>query len=159
MLTFQIDYFAECIPEIKKIIATHHDELGLFRDLMPLDPDWREYVHREAANELFLTTGRWNGNIVAYYIAHVRPGFHYRSTLTGTMDIAYVVPQYRNKGLAVPLFRHTERELRRRGVKVWYSGCKLHNDLGMPRLHEALGFAPADLYFVKWLGVKNAAPR
>src|SRR4051812_34395360 len=97
----------------------HHLELGIMRDAMPLDPDWAEYVSRERSGSLFLTTARRNGTISAYYVAQVRPGFHYRGTLTGTMDLCYVVPEERNRGLALPLFRHTEKELRRRGVKVW----------------------------------------
>lgn len=152
MITFQIDSFQDCIPELRPLFLSHHAELGLFRDQMPLDPDYREYARREQEGSLFLTTGRRNGTIAAYYVANVRSGFHYRSTLTGTMDIAYVVPEERNRGLALPLFRHTERELKRRGVKVWFSGWKLHNPLGMPRLHELLGFVPADQYAVKWIG-------
>ena len=151
MLTTQVESFRECIPEIKKIISTHHEELALLKDLMPLDPDWDEYVRRENVGRLFLTTVRRDGEIVAYYIAQVAPGFHYKSTFTGTQDICYVVPQLRNRGLAVPLFRQTERELRRRGVKVWYSGFKVHNPLGMPELLNALGFIPADTYMVKAL--------
>lgn len=152
MITVQIDSFEECIPELRQIFVTHHQELGLFRDQMPLDPDYREYIRREREGSLFLTTVRWNGKIAAYYCAQVKPGFHYKSTLTGTMDLAYVVPEERNRGLAFPLFRATERELRRRGVKVWYSGYKDHNPLGMPGLHKALGFVPADHYVVKWIG-------
>lgn len=152
MLTLQIESFEQATPELQKIFPTHHAELGLFRDRMPLDMDWAEYVRREREGSLFLTTARRSGFIVAYYVAQVRPGFHYKSTLTGTMDICYVVPEERNRGLALPLFRHTERELQRRGVKVWYSGGKCHNPLKMPELHQLLGFVPADLYFVKWIG-------
>lgn len=152
MITFQIESFEQCVPELRVLFLTHHAELGLFRDRMPLDPDYPEYVRREREGSLFLTTGRWNGKIVAYYCAQVRPGFHYKSTFTGTMDIAYVVPEERNRGLALPLFRHTERELQRRGVKVWYSGYKVANEMGMSGLHAALGFIPADQYCVKWLG-------
>jgi hypothetical protein len=68
------------------------------------------------------------------------------------MDMAYVVPEQRDKGLGLPLFRATEREMRRRGVQIWYSGFKSHSPLGMPRLLEALGFVPADTYHAKWLG-------
>ena len=118
MITIQIDSFEDCIPELKPLFDVHHVELGLFRDLMPLDPDYREYVRRERAGELFLCTARRNGTLVAYYCAVVRPGFHYQSTLTGTADIYYVSPEFRGKGLALPLFRHTERELKRRGAKV-----------------------------------------
>lgn len=153
MLTFQIDSFADSIPEFKaNQFPMHHAELALFRDRMPLDPDYDEYVRRERAGELFLCSGRWNGRIAAYYVAHVRPGLHYRSTMTGTMDICYVVPEHRGRGLALPLFRMVERELKRRGAKIWYSGFKMHNTLGMPYLHELLGFMPADQYLVKWIG-------
>lgn len=153
MISVQIEpSYEQCLPELRKIHYVHHEELALFKDRMPLDPDDREYIQRERDGSLFLTTVRRNGNIVAYYVAQVRPGFHYRSTLTGTMDIAYVVPEERNRGLALPLFRHTEKELRRRGVQVWYSGWKVHNPLGMPKLHELLGFVPADVYAVKWIG-------
>lgn len=152
MISVQVESFVQCLPELRPLFRTHHIELGLFRDRMPLDPDEAEYARREQDGSLFLTTMRRNGTIVAYYVANVRPGFHYSSTLTGTMDIAYVVPEERNRGLALPLFRHTERELRRRGVQVWYSGSKVHNPLGMPKLHELLGFVPADLYAVKWIG-------
>lgn len=152
MITLQVDSFEQCIPELRCLFPTHHIELGLFTDRMPLDPDYAEYVRREREGSLFLTSARRNGRLVAYYVAQVRPGFHYRSTLTGTADIYYVVPEYRNRGLALPLFRHTEQELRRRGVQVWYSGGKSHNPLGTPELHRLLGFVPADNYYAKWIG-------
>jgi L-amino acid N-acyltransferase YncA len=154
VLTFQIDSFADSIPELRAIFPEHHRELGLFRDRMPLDPDFPEYVRREAAGELLLFTGRWNGKIAAYCTVHVRPGFHYRSTMTGTTDLVYVTPEYRDRGLILPLYRKVQEELRRRGVQIWFAGWKLHNPMGMPRLHEMLGFIPADQYVVKWLGAR-----
>lgn len=152
MITLQIESFEDCIPELRQLFPVHHVELGLFRNLMPLDPDYREYVRRERTGSLFLCTARRNGILVAYYVAQVAAGFHYRSTMTGTADLYYVVPEFRDRGLALPLFRHTERELKRRGVQVWYSGGKSHNPLGTPGLHLALGFIPADNYYAKWIG-------
>lgn len=152
MITIQIDSFEDCIPELRQMFPTHHVELGLFKDKMPLDPDYREYVRRERAGELFLCSARRDGILVAYYVAVVRPGFHYRSTLTGTADIYWVSPEFQGRGLALPLFRHTERELKRRGVAVWYSGNKIHNPMGADKLHELLGFQPADVYYAKWIG-------
>lgn len=152
MITVQIDSFEECIPELRPLFQVHHVELGLYKDLMPLDPEYGEYVRREQEGSLFLTTARRNGTLVAYYVAIIRPGFHYHSTLTGTADIYYVVPEMRGRGLALPLFRHVEQELRRRGAQIWYSGGKVHNPLGTFKLHKLLGFRPADMYCVKWIG-------
>lgn len=152
MLTFQVDSFEASIPELMELFPRHHAELGLFQDRMPLDPDLQEYVRRERAGELFLVTGRQDGSVVGYCTTSVRPGFHYKGTLTGTADIYYIVPEHRDRGLALPLFRTVEKELRRRRVQCWYSGTKAHNPLGAPALHRLLGFVPADLYFVRWLG-------
>lgn len=152
MITAQQESFRECALELSALFPRHWEELALFKDRMPLSPQWDEYYQREDAGRLMLTTVREDGDIAAYYTANIQPGFHYGETLTGTMDLCWVVPERRQRGLALPLFRHTERELKRRGVQAWYSGAKVHNPLGMPRLHEALGFIPADLYYARWLG-------
>jgi GNAT superfamily N-acetyltransferase len=151
MITAAVESFEQAIPEIKEIIDLHWEELALHKEKMPLKPQWAEYVRREQAGSLFLTTVRKDGKIAAYYIAQVAPGFHYGETLTGTMDIAYVVPSQRDRGLAIPLFRCVEREMRRRGVKIWFSGYKAHNPLGMDKLLGAMGFEPADVYCAKWI--------
>lgn len=154
MITAQVESFERAIPEIRQIIDQHWQELALNKTTVPLSPQWNEYVRREREGILFLVTVRKDGEIAAYYIAQVAPGFHYSLTLTGTMDIVYVVPKYRDRGLAVPLFRAVEREMKRRCVQVWFSGYKAHNPLGMDRLLGAFGFEPADIYCVKWLGDK-----
>ncbi|HEX5508917.1 MAG TPA: GNAT family N-acetyltransferase [Pseudolabrys sp.] len=152
MITASVESFERAIPEIRAIIGAHWQELALHKEKMPLDPQWDEYVKREREGRLFLVTVRKDGEIIAYYIAQVAPGFHYRSTLTATMDIAYVKEEVRHKGYVVPLFRRVEQELKRRGVKLWYSGFKAHNPLGMDKVLNALGFAPADVYCCKWIG-------
>lgn len=152
MISAQIESFVDCAAELAAIFPQHWEELALFRDRMPLAPQWQEYARREREGRLFLATVRWNGKIAGYYTAQVAPGFHYETTLQGTHDLVYVVPEARERGLSLPLFRCVERELRRRGVKLWFSGYKTANDLGMPLLLDRLGFLPADTYQAKWLG-------
>ncbi len=152
MISAQIESFAQCAGELANLFPGHWEELALFKDRMPLSPQWQEYVRRERDGILFLATVRWDGAIVGYYTAQVAPGFHYSTTLTGTHDLVYVVPEARDKGLALPLFRCVQRELKRRGVRLWFSGYKVHNPLGMPRLLDALGFTPSDTYCAKWIG-------
>lgn len=155
MITAQVESFEAALPELKRLFSVHHRELALFQDRMPLRPQYDEYVERERAGRLFLATVRRDGAIVGYYTAQVAPGFHYGDTLTGHMDMCYVVPEHRGQGLAWPLFRCVEKELQRRGVQLWYSGFKVHNPLRMPELLTALGFQPADQYQVKWIGAEN----
>ena len=152
MITVAIERIELCFPELIQIFPEHWAELAVFKDRMPLAPQFAEYVARERTGRLFLATVRRDGRIVAYYTAQVAPGFHYGSTLTGTMDMAYIVPSERGRGLALPLFRCVEREMRRRGVQIWYAGFKAHNPLGMPEILDRLGFIPIDVYYGKWIG-------
>ena len=152
MITAQIESFEHAIGELRRIFPEHWRELALFQDKMPLVPQYIEYVRREHAGQLFLATVRWDGKIVAYYTAQVMPGFHYGTTYTGTMDMLYVLPEVRGKGVIIPLMRCVERELRRRSVQIWYSGYKTGNPLGLDQLLPKFGFIPADSYFAKWIG-------
>lgn len=152
MITAQIESFEQALPELRAIFPQHHAELALFKDRMPLSPQYDEYIERERAGRLFLVTVRLNGEIAGYYVAQVAPGFHYSETMTGTMDMCYVTTEQRGRGLSLPLFRCVERELRRRGVQVWYSGYKTERTFGMPGLLDLLKFGPADTYRAKWIG-------
>lgn len=149
MITTQVESFEAALPELAPIFPRHWQELALFRDRMPLAPQYQEYIERERAGRLFLVTVRVDGKVAAYYVAQVAPGFHYAGTMTGTMDMVYVVPEQRQRGLVLPLFRCVERELRRRGVQVWYSGYKAHKPNGLDQILPVLGFEPADVYMVK----------
>lgn len=146
-----MESFERAIPELSCIFPIHWSELAIFKDRMPLDPDYDEYVRREREGRLFLVTVRKDGQIVAYYTAQAAKGFHYQSTFTGTMDMLYVVQEVRERGLAMPLFRCVEKELERRGVRLWFSGYKSHNPLGLDLLLPKFGFIPADVYMAKWL--------
>ena len=152
MITVGIERIELCFPELIQIFPEHWAELAVFKDRMPLAPQFSEYVTRERTGRLFLATVRRDGRIVAYYTAQVAPGFHYGSTLCAHMDMMYIVASERGQGLALPLFRCVEREMRRRGVQIWYSGLKEHNPLGMPALLDRLGFIPVDIYYGKWIG-------
>lgn len=152
MITAQIETIEACLPELLAIWPSHWNELGLFRDRMPLSPQTEEYVRRNRSGSLFLATIRWSGRLAGYFICQVQPGFHYSQTLTGTTDIYYVVPEFRQRGLFLPLYRCVEKELRRRGVSAFYCGFKSATALDMDRMLPKLGFIAADTYLLKWLG-------
>lgn len=152
MITAQVEQFADCQTELAAIFPLHWGELAKFKDRMPLMPQYGEYVRRNEAGGLLLITVRVDGQVMAYYTVQIAPGFHYETTLTATMDLCYIHPEVRNKGLSAPLFRAVEKELRRRGVKLWFSGFKEHSPLDMPVLLNLFGFKPSDAYWSKWLG-------
>lgn len=152
MIAAQIEPLEPCLPELLALWPRHWEELALFKDRMPLRPQISEYIARNQSGMLFLATVRWNGKMVGYFICQIAYGFHYGETPTGTTDIYYIVPEARDRGLFLPLYRCIERELKQRGVNVLYCGWKTHNPLSMDRMLPRLGFIPADTYMAKWLG-------
>src|SRR5438105_80610 len=138
MLTAQIERLAGGgLDEIKPLLPFHWEELGIFKPLMPLDPQYQAYLNRELNGELVYATLRVDGKLVGYWIAIVAPGFHYQSTLTATMDILWIMPQHRGQNAGKLLHGAMEQELKRRGVKLWWVGSKTHASI-QPWL-ESLG--------------------
>ncbi len=151
MITAQIEKLAGGgLDEIKPLLPAHYEALGLYTDKMPLDPQYHVYLAREAQGEVVYATLRVDGKLAGYWVAIVAPGFHYQSTLTATMDILWIVPEHRGKGAFKMLHDAMERELRRRGVKLWWVGSKDHSPI--TPIFQGLGFAPAETYLCKWIG-------
>lgn len=132
------------------MFAGHYEELALDKEHVPLDPQYEVYFQRDANGEVIFVTLREDGRLIGYFVGFVAPGLHYRTCLTCTMDIFYIVPERRGGTAALKLFRAVEHELKRRGVQRWFCGSKLHKDAS--RLFEALKFKPVETYYSKWIG-------
>jgi len=152
MITAQIESFERALPELTPLFEQHWRDLALMQNRVPLAPQYGEYIRREREGSMTLATVRKDGGIVAYYTVQIAPGLHYSQTLTAHMDMMYIVENMKGRGLAFPLLRCVERELKRRHVKVWYSGWKAGKSQGMEYLHDLWGFEPADIHAVKWIG-------
>lgn len=150
MMTAAPEPWRPTIDELMPMLPLHWDELALDKDRVPLVPRWDVYDGRDAAGELLLVVLREDGKAVGYYWGFVAPGLHYATCLTAQMDIFYVHPEHRNGRGGTILFQAVEKELRRRGVRRWFVGAKLHRDASP--LFKRLGFVPIEVYHTKWLG-------
>lgn len=150
MITFHVDQAARSLIELQTLLPEHWKELALEQDKVPLEPQWHVYLEREARGELLYVTARDAGDLVGYFVGFIAPALHYASCLTCTMDIFYIRRDKRNGTAGVRLFRFVEAELRRRGVKRWFAGSKVHADASA--LFERLQFKRVEIYYSKWLG-------
>lgn len=152
MITAQVEKLADGgLEELIPLLATHYDDLSLHKDQgFPLDPQYGKYLAREAAGEVLYVTLREDGKIVGYFVGFILPGLHYQTCLTLHADIFFVLPDRRGHWRGVKLFRAVEKEARRRGVRLWQTGVKIHKDAS--RLFKLLGFEPTEIIHYKWLG-------
>jgi len=150
LITAQIEPLADCLEEMKPLFPAHWEELGMFKDKMPLDPDYGEYYRREAVDALVMPILRENGKIIGYWPTFISPGLHYKSTLSATMDILYIAPEHRGNGSGKMLFDCLYAELKRRGVKFWHCGSKNHKQIEW--FLKMCGFDPFEMHFCMWIG-------
>ena len=151
MITAQVETVDGMLAEAMALLPQHYNELALHKALVPLEPRYEVYRAKEASGELLIVTVRRNGTLVGYWITFIGPGLHYKTCLTGTFDIFYIVPEARRSVAALLLGRKVEAELRKRGVQRWYAGEKLAKpEAG--KLYQLLGMAPVETFYCKWLG-------
>ena len=150
MITFQVESFKERLPEFQYLLPSHYEELALNKDKVPLMPCWDLYFALEEQGKLLFVTARELGEIVGYYIGFIKPGLHYKTCLTATMDIFYIRKDKRNGRAGIKLFQFVEKEHKRRGVQRWFVGSKIHADASP--LFKYLKFDPVETFYTKWLG-------
>jgi hypothetical protein len=150
MITAHVESFRERLSELKTLLDHHYEELALDQEHVPLSPQFEVYFERERRGELLFVTLRDSGALIGYFIGFIAPGLHYSTCLTCTMDIFYVRKDRRTGTAGVRLFRFVERELRRRGVRRWFMGSKVHADASA--LFERIGARKVEVYYSKWLG-------
>lgn len=150
MITCQVEPFVPFLDEVKPLLPIHWEELALDKDKVPLDPQYEVYLERAARDEALSVTVREDGRLVGYFVGFIAPGLHYKTCLTCTMDIFYVLPEHRGAGAGFFLFKTVEKELRRRGVRRLFAGSKLHKDASW--LFEKLGYTEVERYYSAWLG-------
>lgn len=150
MLTAQVESLTDRLEEMKPLFPAHWEELALNKDKVPLDPQYDEYLRRDAAGSVLFVTLRRDGELKGYFVGFVAPGLHYKTCLTLTMDIFWTAPEVRDGSAGVRLFRVVEQEARRRGVQRIFYGSKNHKDAS--RLFKVLGCEPVETYHSKWIG-------
>lgn len=159
MITFAVESLKNCLHELKPLFEPHYEELALNKDKVPLDPNYEEYLRRDACGEALAVIARDRARIVGYFVGFVAPGLHYRTCLTLTMDIFWLHPEYRDgdsltqlesRMVAQGLFEHVEKEAKRRGVQRPFFGSKVHKDASY--IFETMGMQPVEVYYSTWWG-------
>jgi len=150
MLTAAPEPFAPFLEEVKPLLPLHYEELALNKDQVPLDPQYDEYLRRDASGMVMTIVMREAGELVGYFVGFVAPGLHYQTCLTLHLDIFWLKPEHRGKMGGVKLFRAVEIEAKRRGVQRMFVGSKVHMDASW--LFERLGYTEVERTFSKMVG-------
>jgi GNAT superfamily N-acetyltransferase len=156
LVTIGVETLRAELENLKPMFPAHFAELALDQELAPLDPQYDKYLLKESMGEVMFLACRHLGGIVGYFVGFVGPALHYRRTLTLTMDIFWIRPDFRGHGLGFTLFRSVEAEAKRRGVERMTVGSKCHKQADW--LFEQLGYRKIETYYSVWLGPQTGTP-
>lgn len=148
-LTAQVEPFPPFLEEVQPLLPRHYEELSLHKGRFPLNPQFEEYLRRDALGMVMVVTLRAQGELVGYFVGFIAPGLHYKDCLTLTLDIFWLAPEHRGNMGGVKLFKAVEAEAKRRGVAMLMMGSKNHKDTS--GLFQRLGFEPVETYHQKWI--------
>jgi len=150
-ITFQIECWADCQPEIASLCVRHWEEIAHNKDLIKLDPDWERYRILADNHVLSVATARVDGILIGYQIYMVMAHLHYKQSLTAMSDVLYLAPEYRQGTAGIRLMKCAEEELNRLGVQRIIQNVKLTADWGV--ILERMGYKPFERIYTKLLGV------
>jgi hypothetical protein len=149
-IQFSVENYPQVEVEMQAIFPKHWEEIALFRDKIPLSPDYPRYHLLFNSGKLLVCTVRDRGELVGYYIVIIDWHLHYTTSLTGLTDVYFIRPTHRKGALALSFFRFVEETLKLLGVEVFYTSTKLNHDVS--RVWNRLGYDAVETKFVKWLG-------
>ena len=154
-LTFRWERFGNIAGELTPLFKANWRELALYKDDIPLDPDWDRYFLSDVGGLLRILTARANGELVGYIFNFLSPLLHYVSTITATVDIFWLHPDFRHGWTPVRMFRENMEGLKEQGAKVHTINFKLHfknaRGRGVGKLLSRLGYKPIEIVMQKRL--------
>lgn len=112
MITYQPEPWVTFRAEAQSLFRSHWEEIGVHRDIMPLDPDYDRYNELDRQGALLVVTARSGEKMVGYIMYLFSKSLHYKGWMNGHVDIVYVAPEYRRGGAGLKLMQigdHTAR--------------------------------------------------
>jgi hypothetical protein len=126
MIAFATESVSQVLDEIEPLLHDHWEEVAVYKDKIPLAPDYDAYRRLEADGKLLICTARDDGKLVGYSISFVHRGVHYSKNIIATNDLVYIDPENRQDSMESierdlvfdDLIDYAEEKLKARGVSV-----------------------------------------
>jgi GNAT superfamily N-acetyltransferase len=150
MIKFQVEQFSKVVDEAQPLLERHWEEVALYKDFVPLSPNYARYASLEASGKLLIITGRIDAALIAYAAFHVDFADNYSTVLFAINKLVWVMPEWRGRHAGVRLIKRCEQELLDRGVSVVHWRAKLtHPELA--GLLGAMNYEPIETVHSKIL--------
>jgi hypothetical protein len=149
-MDFAIENLAKVRREIEPLLIEHWNEIALNKDIIKLNPDWREYARLDELNALRIYTARKDGELMGYFVIMVSRSLHYKDHLFANNDIVFLTKPARKGLTGLKLVKFAMESLKAEGVTKLHINTKTHQPFDP--IMERLGFEEIETVFSKVLG-------
>ena len=81
----------------REMFVDHWNEVGIWKDERPLDPDWDLYIALAKTKRMRAWGAFCARQVVGYSTYVISPSLNYRGWLTATNGIFYLAPEFRRR--------------------------------------------------------------
>lgn len=134
-MDFAQELLCEVVQEVQPLLQLHYEELCLHRDVVKLDPQWREYALLEQLQRFVVLTAREDGRLCGYSAFFLNRHMHYGGFTVAQNDVLFLHPDSRRGTTALRLIDWTECQLRDLGAQKVTYHIKFSHDW-RPVLHR-----------------------
>ena len=149
-MDFAIENLAKVRREIEPLLMEHWNEIALNKDIIKLNPDWREYARLDELNALRIYTARKDGELMGYFVIMVSRSLHYKDHLFANNDIVFLTKPARKGLTGLKLVKFAMESLKAEGVTKLHINTKTHQPFDP--IMDRLGFEEIETVFSKVLG-------
>ena len=142
-MNFQRESLFDIIEEVEPLLEAHYEELTLHKDVVKLNPKWKDYAALEQMGRFAVFTAREDGVLHGYNAFFVNTSMHYADLCVGQNDVFFITPDHRRGTAALRFLRYTEEQLQLLGVRKVVYHCKYGNNFA-PILHR-LGYTDEEV--------------
>ena len=147
---YQLEDFSAVQYEMDNLLRNHWEEVAVYKDKIPLDPDWAFYEALSVAGLLGIYTVRLESELVGYFVVIAKSHPHYKGNVFAANDVIYLAPEHRKGLVGAKLISFAEKNLKERGVSVLVINTKVHRPFDP--LLVRLGFDKVEHTYSKYIG-------
>ena len=135
MITYQQETLVTFLPESKPLFDKYYAEVAELQ--IPQGFNAEFYWHLDSRNRLKIYTIRDNGKLIgfSFWVLFYPP--HYKTSLTATSDMIFVLQEYRKGLFGYKFLKHSLNEIKKHNPQRILVGVKPNNDFG--KILERLG--------------------
>lgn len=150
MITFDEECYGDVIEEIKPMLYAQYEEVEMYQDKIPLDPDYEKLQEMSDLDILRTYIMRADGKIVGYSVFFLYGHQHHKAHRFAANDVVYIDPEHRHGLATVEFFNFCERKLIKAGTSVVMYHMKEHKPFH--NLMTQLEFDHAEHLYTKYIG-------